>query len=103
MHLADGKMMEEKPHSITVKVADKDYNFTATPDKEELIRAAAASLSKKYKAYAQKLPGKDAFDILAFAALNESLTGMTARKQYEAAKLESEKLCADIEDYLKEQ
>lgn len=103
MHLADGKMMEEKPHNITVSIANKDYSLAATPDKEEFIREAAASLSKKFKAYAQKFPGKDPFDILAFAALNESITGIAARRQLEAFRGESEKLAADIEDYLKKQ
>lgn len=96
-------MMEERPHNITVRIAEKDYSLTATPDQEELIRQAAASISKKFKAYAQKFPGKDPFDILAFAALNESITGFAARKQLEAVKGESEKLASDIEDYLKRQ
>lgn len=86
---------------ITIRIADKDYALKASsPQQEELIRRAAASINRKIAAFSEKYPGKEMVDILSFVALNEAMGSFGAQQSVDAVKAETESLLKDISSYL---
>ena len=70
--------------SIKIKIADREYPLkVSSPEKEEVIRKAAAELNKKINLYQDKYPTKGMIEILSFVALNVSMTNVVLQKQIE--------------------
>lgn len=88
---------------ITIKIAEREYPMMArTPESEELIRMAAASINSKISGYLAKYPGKNMVDILSFVALNESIGSITLQRRLDEIKKEAEGINDATEDYLKD-
>lgn len=87
---------------ITIKIAEKEYTLkAATPEQEELIRKAAASVNKKLAAYANKFVSRPQSDLVAFVALNESIGSFTLQKKIESLNEEVSALQDATDSYLK--
>ena len=87
--------------SIKIKIADREYPLKVTsPEKEEVIRKAAADLNKKITLYQEKYPNKGMIEILSFVALNVSMTNVVTQKQIEAMKEGEENLAKELQGYL---
>ena len=71
-----------------------------TPESEELIRLAAASINSKIAGYQTKYPGKNMSDILAFVALNESIGSISQQRALDSLKKEIESLKGETDSYL---
>ncbi|MBQ9185934.1 MAG: cell division protein ZapA [Bacteroidales bacterium] len=90
--------MEQK---ITIKINEKDYTLKATsPEQEELIRKAARSVNKKIDAYKGKFANRQAVDILAFVALNESISALSFQKKLNSLSEEAASLKEATDSYL---
>ncbi len=87
--------------SIKIKIADREYPLkVSSPEKEEVIRKAAADLSKKISLYQDKYPNKGMIEILSFVALNVSMTNVVLQKQIDSANEEGEILTRELKSYL---
>jgi len=88
--------------SINVKIVDKSYNFSvSSPEEEEVIRQAAASVSARYNGFVSKYPGQQPADILTFVALNEAIGRLTLKREVDGWKKASETLHRQTDSYLK--
>lgn len=87
---------------ITIRIADKDYTLkAATPEQEELIRKAADSVNKKINAYGGKFASRPLSDLVAFVALNESITSLALQKKLDSISAEAASLKDATDSYLK--
>lgn len=87
---------------ITIKIAEREYVMTApTPEGEELIRMAAATINSKINGYLSKYPGKNMVDILSFVALNESIGSINLQRRLDSVRKEAEGIKAATDSYLK--
>ena len=87
--------------SIKIKIADREYPLkVSSPEKEEVIRKAAADLNKKITLYQEKYPNKGMIEILSFVALNVSMTNVVTQKQIEAMTEGDENLAKELQGYL---
>ena len=87
--------------SIKIRIADREYPLkVSSPEKEEVIRKAAADLNKKLSLYQDKYPNKGMIEILSFVALNVSMTNVMLQKQVEALDEGERKLAGELYGYL---
>ena len=87
--------------SIKIKIADREYPLkVSSPEKEEVIRKAAADLNKKITLYQEKYPNKGMIEILSFVALNVSMTNVVVQKQIETMKESDESLAKELQGYI---
>ena len=87
--------------SIKIKIADREYPLkVSSPEKEEVIRKAAAELNKRISLYQDKYPNKGMIEILSFVALNVSMSNIVLQKQAEEMKYEEETLVKELQGYL---
>ena len=87
--------------SIKIKIADREYPLkVSSPEKEEVIRKAAADLSKKISLYQDKYPNKGMIEILSFVALNVSMTNVVLQKQIDAFNEGEGILARELQSYL---
>ena len=87
--------------SIKIKIADREYPLkVSSPEKEEVIRKAAADLNRKIALYQEKYPHKGMIEILSFVALNVSMTNVVLQKQIDVMTGEEEGLAKELQAYL---
>ena len=87
--------------SIKIKIADREYPLkVSSPDKEEVIRKAAAELNRKITLYQEKYPNKGMIEILSFVALNVCMSNITLQKQAQEKEEEEAALERELESYL---
>ena len=87
--------------SIKIKIADREYPLkVSSPEKEEVIRKAAADLNRKITLYQEKYPHKGMIEILSFVALNVSMTNVILQKQIDVMTGEEEGLAKELQAYL---
>jgi cell division protein ZapA len=87
--------------SIKIKIADREYPLkVSSPEKEEVIRKAAADLNKKINLYQDKYPNKGMIEILSFVALNVSMTNVVLQKQIEDLNEGENVLARELQGYL---
>lgn len=67
--------------SITVVIADRPYRLTISPNEEEAIRKAAASIDTQIEKYASYFQYKDKQDLLAMVALQFSTSSIDFETQ----------------------
>ena len=87
--------------SIKIKIADREYPLkVSSPEKEEVIRKAAADLNKKINLYQDKYPTKGMIEILSFVALNVSMTNVVLQKQLDTFNESEGLLAQELQNYL---
>lgn len=87
---------------ISIRIAGRTYNLTASsPQQEELYRLAADAINKRFAMYTQSHPGKTASDLLSLVALNETVFRIGLQKEIEQYKAQEEQLKRDLDTYLK--
>ena len=87
--------------SIKIKIADREYPLNvSSPEKEEVIRKAAADLNKKISLYQDKYPTKGMIEILSFVALNVSMTNVVLQKQIDTFNESEGLLAQELQNYL---
>ena len=87
--------------SIKIRIADREYPLkVSSPEKEEVIRKAAAELNKRISLYQDKYPNKGMIEILSFVALNVSMSNIVLQKQAEEMKYEEDTLVKELQGYL---
>ena len=87
--------------SIKIRIADREYPLkVSSPEKEEVIRKAAAELNKKISLYQDKYPNKGMIEILSFVALNVSMMNVVLEKQVDSLKKGEENLASELQSYL---
>ena len=87
--------------SIKIKIADREYPLkVSSPEKEEVIRKAAADLNKKINLYQDKYPTKGMIEILSFVALNVSMTNVVLQKQIDTFNESEGLLAQELQNYL---
>lgn len=86
---------------IRVRIAGHEYEIRATSsEQEKLIRLASEEVNKKLDSYRKDHPGRSDTDLLAFVALNNTISGIAARMQLDYVNSEIESLRKDIDNYL---
>jgi len=86
---------------ISIKIADRTFNLTASSQaREEVIRQAAAAVNRRLEAYMRKNPGKTMVDLLSMVALNECACRISSQRDLEARQAEAEALARDMANYL---
>ena len=87
--------------SIKIKIADREYPLkVSSPEKEEVIRKAAADLNKKINLYQDKYPTKGMIEILSFVSLNVSMTNVVLQKQIDTFNESEGLLAQELQNYL---
>ena len=87
--------------SIKIKIADREYPLkVSSPEKEEVIRKAAAELNKKISLYQDKYPNKGMIEILSFVALNVCMNNLTLQEQINNLSDEEKALAEELGGYL---
>ena len=101
MHLLFGEsVMDQK---ISIKIAGRTFNLTATsPEMEELYRQAADAINKRFTNFTRSHPGKTAADLLSLVALNETVLRLGMQKDIDRCKEEENRLAEDLARYLKD-
>ncbi|MCQ2229852.1 MAG: cell division protein ZapA [Bacteroidales bacterium] len=54
---------------ITIEVCGRKFQFTVLPEQEEVVRAAAKSVSQRAEIFKSRMPRKDLTDILSLIAV----------------------------------
>lgn len=86
---------------ISIKIAERTFYLTAaSPEQEELIRAAAEAVNRRLDAYTRKNPGKALIELMSMVALNECVCRISCQRDLDARKGEAERLSSDLESYL---
>ena len=94
-------MATDKAQRIKVKIADAEHTVNApTPEYEEIIRQAVVDVNKKIRKYQENHGDRSIKDILTFVALNEAMTAINIRRNYDALKKEVSDLKEDTDIYL---
>ena len=87
--------------SIKIKIADREYPLkVSSPEKEEVIRKAAADLNRKISLYQDKYPNKGMIEILSSVALNVSMMNVVLEKQVDSLKKGEDNLASELQSYL---
>jgi cell division protein ZapA (FtsZ GTPase activity inhibitor) len=88
---------------ISIKIAGRTYNLTASsPEQEELYRLAADTINKRMAAFTHSHPGKTAADLMTFVALTETVIRIGLQKNMESFKAGEAALEKDLERYLQD-
>ena len=88
---------------ISIKIAGRTFNLTATsPEMEELYRQAAEAINKRFAHFTRSHPGKTVTDLLSLVALNETVLRLGVQRELDQLKGEEERLAADLDHYLKD-
>lgn len=86
---------------ISIKIAERTFNLTAsTPEQEEIIRLAADAINRRLEAYTRKNPGKTMVELMSMVALNECACRISVQRETAAQKAEAEQLGKDMANYL---
>ncbi len=86
---------------ITIKIADRTYNLrVSSPEREEVVRKAAAEINKTIEAYIEKFPGKSLTEILSFVSLNMCINNITLRELAEKHEKDVLSLDKELKGYL---
>lgn len=88
---------------ISIKIAGRTFNLTATsPEMEELYREAAEAINKRFAHFTRSHPGKTVSDLLSLVALNETVLRLGTQRDIDRYKEEEARLSADLDHYLKD-
>lgn len=74
-----------------------------SPEQEHNLRVAAERLNKVIASYQERFVGVSEFDILSFAALNESMAALSAIKELDTLRKQIKSLNNDFSTYLESQ
>ena len=86
---------------ISIKIAGRMFNLTATsPEAEELYRNAADIINQRYADYTRNHPGKNVSDLLSMIALNETVLRLGLQKDLDSHKQDEKALASELERYL---
>lgn len=93
-------MAEQTKHSITLKIAGKEYKIIATPEHEHYYRLAADKVNATLKDYDERFPTQTLADKLAFVALSETVARLTTKRNCDKLVAEYEGLGKELHTYL---
>ena len=86
---------------ISIKIAERTFNLTAsTPEQEEVIRLAADAINRRLETFTRKNPGKNLMELMSMVALNESVCRINVQREMAAKDAEAEQLGKDMANYL---
>ena len=86
---------------ISIKIADRTFNLTAsTPEQEEVIRLAADAINRRLETFTRKNPGKNLVELMSMVALNEGVCRINIQREMAAKEAEAEQLGKDMANYL---
>lgn len=85
---------------INITISGRKYGLRASsPEKEELIRKAAATVNNKISTYRANFKDKGETDLLTFVALNECISSLSNAQALQKAKDEAALLEKQLSDY----
>ena len=88
---------------ISIKIAERTFNLTATsPEQEEVIRLAAEAINRRLESYTRKNPGKALVELMSMVALNECVRRIYLQREAENRDAEEKALGSELENYLKD-
>ena len=86
---------------ISIKIAERTFNLTAsTPEQEEVIRLAADAINRRLETFTRRNPGKNMLELLSMVALNEGVCRINIQREMAAQTAEAEQLGKDMANYL---
>ena len=86
---------------ISIKIAERTFNLTAsTPEQEEVIRLAADAINRRLESFVRKNPGKNMLELMSMVALNECVSRISVQREKAAQEAEAEQLGKDMANYL---
>lgn len=93
-------MADQTKHSITLKIAGKEYRVVATPEQEHYYRLAADKVNATLKDYEVRFPTQTLNDKLAFVALSETVARLTTKRNCDKLVAEYDDLGKELHTYL---
>ncbi len=88
---------------ISIKIAGRTFNLTATsPELEALYRQAAEAVNKRFASFTRSHPGQTATDLLSLVALSEAVLRLDLQKDIDRYKEAQAQLDADLVRYLQD-
>ncbi len=93
--------MANEQRKINVKIADREYAFSApSPEQEERIRRAADVLNRRISGVLAQNPGTNMLKVLTIIALNEINSGLRLQAQLSGIQKEADGLRDQMDTYL---
>lgn len=93
-------MADQTKHSITLKIAGKEYTLVATQESEHYMRLASDKINSMLADYDQKYPDQTVADKLVFVALMNTISMLVAKKGLAQNTDETAKLEKELKAYL---
>lgn len=93
-------MADQTKHSITLKIAGKEYRVIATPEQEHYYRLAADKVNATLKDYETRFPTQTLTDKLAFVALSETVARLTTKRNCDKELAKYDDLEKELHTYL---
>lgn len=93
-------MADQTKHSITLKIAGKEYRVIATPEQEHYYRLAADKVNATLKDYEVRFPTQTLTDKLAFVALSETVARLITKHNCDKQVAKYDNLGKELHNYL---
>ncbi|MBO4466430.1 MAG: cell division protein ZapA [Bacteroidales bacterium] len=93
-------MPAQTKHSITLKIAGKEYSLVATQESEHYMRMAADKINAMLADYDTRYPDQTLADKLVFVALTNTISMLVAKKGLAQNTDETAKLEKELKAYL---
>lgn len=93
-------MADQTKHSITLKIAGKEYKIIATPEQEHYYRLAADKVNATLRDYEVRFPTQTLTDKLALVALSETVARLTTKRSFDKMVAEYDSLGKELHTYL---
>lgn len=93
-------MADQTKHSITLKIAGREYRVIATPEQEHYYRLAADKVNATLKDYEVRFPTQTLTDKLAFVALSEAVARLITKHNSDKLVSKYDNLGKELHNYL---
>lgn len=93
-------MAEDNRHSITLKVAGREYSLVATAETEHYLRRGADRINAALADYDRRYPSQTLVDKLVFVALTESVSLLSTKRNLDRETADVAKLSGELHSYL---
>ncbi len=93
-------MADSNKHSITLKVAGKEYSLVATQESEHYLRLAAETINTALDGYDRRYPNQTQMDKLVLVALSETVSKLVIKRNYDRSSESVSRLERELHSYL---
>ena len=87
--------------SIKIRIGSREYCMKAvSPEYERIMRLASESINAKFSEYGVKFPSQSEIDKISFAALNQTMGFLNAKRKIAGMEEDEKALLEEMDAYL---